>query len=70
MNNNLSLLLYHFFCIVASTIPKKFENSKRTAGKQPSTVFVGDCIKATPHKVRLTALHRICLHIFRHTKIP
>ncbi len=25
-----------------------------------------DIIKATPHKARLTALHVICLHIFRH----
>ena len=24
------------------------------------------CIKATPHKDRLTALHAICLHKFRH----
>ena len=24
-------------------------------------------LKATPHKARLTALHEICLHIFRHS---
>ena len=29
--------------------------------------MITELIKATPHKVRLTALHEICLHIFRHS---
>ena len=28
--------------------------------------YQGYCVKATPHKDRLTALWHICLHIFRH----
>ena len=45
-------------CIIACALPLL----------SPS-FLIADCfcsIKATPHKARLTALHAICLHIFRH----
>ena len=34
--------------------------------KRPFSRFIQSFFKATPHKARLTALHAICVQIFRH----
>ena len=45
---------------------EKFRKTLYKAKKSCYNKIVLVCIKATPHKARLTALHAICLQIFRH----
>ena len=45
---------------------EKFRKTLYKAKKSCYNKIVLVCVKATPHKARLTALHAICVQIFRH----
>ena len=56
----------HRLIAVGGAVPEKSEQREQQKYRRNDASVYHCAIKATPHNPRLTPLHVICLHIFRH----